>query len=282
MIEFRPIECSLSVYNQYEKLFKACFPNSKKYQPSYLEWLYEKNPDGQVIGFDAWDGNELAAHYGCIPAQAEVAGVSVKVLLSLNTATHPAYQGRGLFTNLAELAYRAGNEQGYDAVYGVANANSTPGFIRKLGFQLIEPLSARIGVGRLGINFGKLANQLQFRRIWTDESMAWRCANPINPVAITPHGANTIISARSLGNICTVLAELGDTFAVNSELQILSPLRLFIGLVPTGANNFNYYVDIPKRLRPSPLNLIYRSLSGRVPHISQGSVFFSFIDFDAY
>jgi hypothetical protein len=35
-------------------------------------------------------------------------------------------------------------------------------------------------------------------------------------------------------------------------------------------------------LRPSPLNLIYRSLSGRVENINPDAVFLNFLDLDAY
>jgi hypothetical protein len=35
-------------------------------------------------------------------------------------------------------------------------------------------------------------------------------------------------------------------------------------------------------LRPSPLNLIYRSLSGRVAQLDPTAIRFTFLDFDAY
>jgi hypothetical protein len=42
------------------------------------------------------------------------------------------------------------------------------------------------------------------------------------------------------------------------------------------------YASIPQRLRPSPLNLIYRSLSGRAPQLDPSNIRFTFLDFDAY
>jgi GNAT superfamily N-acetyltransferase len=129
------------------------------------------NPDGRAVGFDAWDGERLAAHYVCVPARARVDGRLVPVLLSLNTATHPRLPGQGLFTKLAAMTFEAAGEAGFDGVYGVANANSTPGFIRKLGFQLVRPLDARSGWADL--RHGRPGPAaLSFERSWSPR----RCA----------------------------------------------------------------------------------------------------------
>lgn len=283
MIEFRPVQCSADAYARYQELFLRCFPKTDKFQPEYLDWLYRQNPDGSVVGFDAWEGDQLAAHYVCVPARAEVGGLEVSVLLSLNTATDPAFQGKGLFTKLADLTYRAGAEQGFDSVYGVANANSTPGFLRKLQFSLVEPLQARVGIGALNIDFAKLAGKVQFRRAWSNGSLAWRCSSPVNKVVARPNASGATFQARAIGGgIVNVCAELDRPVPAGANGATLSPLRLSIGLIPSGVASGGVYFDIPKRLRPSPLNLIYRSLSGRVPTIASGSVFFTFLDFDAY
>jgi GNAT superfamily N-acetyltransferase len=281
-MEFRRVESTPEACLRYQQLLLACFPGTDKFQAAYIEWLYRHNPDGQVVGFDAWDGDNLAAHYVCLPAQAHVGDRTVRVLLSLNTATHPNYQGKGLFTKLADQTYRAGAELGFDAVYGVANANSTPGFLRKLEFQLIEPLLARFGLGGLGVDFAKVTQTAQFRRVWSKESLAWRCANPSNRTLAKPMTRTTTISARAVNGSCTAFAEIGERFEVRTPGLLRSPVRLFLGLVPAGAGGLRGYFDIPKRLRPSPLNLIYRSLSGRVPKIDPGTVFLTFADFDAY
>ncbi|MCL2657708.1 MAG: GNAT family N-acetyltransferase [Betaproteobacteria bacterium] len=287
-MDFSPVRCDEAAYADYVRLFAKCFPGVDKYSRNYLDWLYHCNPDGQVVGYDARDGDHLAAHYVCIPARAQVGDKEVRVLLSLNTATHPDYQGKGLFTQLAERTYAAGAALGYDCVYGVANANSTPGFIRKLKFQLIGPLRAMVGVGSLGIDFADL-NALQFRRSWSPQALAWRCASPVNPVIARAGQDHTIFLAPALfGGACMATAEIGGEASVTAAhvdmtSGFASPLRLFIGLIPpSAARRLALYVDIPKTLRPSPLNLIYRSLSERMGAIDLDAVFFNFLDFDAY
>lgn len=286
MIDFFPVRCDDTAYSEYTDLFAACFPAAHKYNRSYLDWLYRGNPDGQVVGFDARDGDRLAAHYVCIPARAQVGDQEVRVLLSLNTATHPGYQGKGLFTQLAERTYAAGAAAGYDCVYGVANANSTPGFMRKLKFQLVGPLQARVGAGTLGIDFGRL-DGVQFRRSWSANALAWRCSSPINPVTMSKKdGQNTFLTPALFGSTVLATAEIDEASIADALVETTgsfnSPFRLFIGMIPPIAQRRSLYIDIPHALRPSPLNFIYRSLSERVTALESNTVFFNFLDFDAY
>jgi len=285
MINYLPIQLDSKALSQYTCLLSKCFQKTAKFRPSYLDWLYRKNPDGEALGFDAWDGDRLVAHYVCVPTLASVGGKVVKVLLSLNTATHPEYQGRRLFTTLAEMTYAEATAKDFDCVYGVANANSTLGFVHKLGFQLVQPLDARIGIGRLSNQVDASASKVQFERVWSAESLNWRCANPFNPVFHRSCGNWVQFHAAALGKLLPVYDELSSANvpeAWNGDAHYLLPWRLYMGIVPEGAIRFQYYVSIPQRLRPSPLNLIYRSLSHRLQVLEIGHIRFSFLDFDAY
>ncbi|MDB5963239.1 MAG: family N-acetyltransferase [Massilia sp.] len=281
-MHFFPIKFDQTSLTQYSQLFLECFPGAgARFTPAYLEWLYVANPDGQALGFDAYEGDELAAHYVCVPARARVQGEEVSVLLSLNTATRPRYQGKGLFTKLAAMTYEAGSIGGYDGVYGVANANSTPGFTRKLGFQLVRPLDALVGVGRLGTALAGSTQSSSFERLWRPESLAWRCANPVSPVQSRTNGALTQLFAPALP-LASAYAELAIVPPALPRGAPRSPVRLFLGLVPDALRGFGSYASIPARLRPSPLNLIYRSFTPRVTSLDPSAINFSFIDFDAY
>jgi GNAT superfamily N-acetyltransferase len=286
-MRYAPLQYDAALLARYGDLFKACFPMTDKFTPAYLDWLYAANPDGRAVGFDAWDGERLAAHYVCVPARAWVEGREVPVLLSLNTATHPDYQGKGLFTTLAAMTYEAGQAAGFDGVYGVANANSTPGFVRKLGFQLVRPLEARIGLGGLHHAAKPPADALSFERHWSGAALRWRCANPHNPVFVRRGGGKLRFHAAAAGHKLPAYAELDDAQAGNTPTAadaapMLSPLRLFIGLAPDVSSRYWNYASIPMRLRPSPLNLIYRSFTPRVAALDPARIAFSFLDFDAY
>lgn len=285
MFDFRPIELRDSSLSTYAELFRACFPNATHLDERYLGWLYAENPDGKVVGFDAYAGDRLAAHYACIPVEIEVFGKIGKGLLSLNTATHPDFQGKGLFTQLASRTYDHGAAQGFSAVYGVANANSTPGFIKKLGFTLVSPLEARVGLGPSAtIDWDRGKQLAQFRRVWDDERILWRCRNPANHASVvTVKGNELHIKAATDKPMIAAWASVPGNFnQPNTATRVAAPGSLFLGLLPAGAHRFRFTFNIPQRFRPSPLNFIFKSLTGSTNAPEAGSVACSFIDFDAY
>lgn len=280
-LTFQPVDTSRLA--AYEALFRLCFPGADHLDARYLQWLYADNPDGAVVGVDAWDGATLAGHYACIPARARIAGEDCRVLLSLNTATAPAYQGQGLFTRLASLTYERATAEGFRAVYGVANANSTPGFVRKLGFTLVRPLEARLGVGPLFQgDLAATAAGLDFRRERSPAALAWRQANPRAAVSARVAGADTAFYARTRWPLVTACALLPSCPAVAGNGPAPTPFRVFVGTVPAGLRLRSGWWPIPAFLKPSPLNLIYRDL--RRPGFAPAPerVLISFLDFDAF
>lgn len=283
-MEIRPIQFDEGSLKSYEALFARCFPPSPKFGVRALQWLYTENPAGKAVGFDAWEGGTLAAHYVCVPALINYGNEARRMLLSLNTATHPDFQGKGLFTKLAQTTYETAATQGYAAIHGVANANSTPGFIRKLGFQLVQPLEARIGVGPLRIDRKILAERTQFQRAWKVDHLQWRCANPVNAIRARTRRGISQFFASAKGNLLPAYAQLEDTALAEGAApqRSASPLRLFLGLYPEGGCDYRRYVEIPRKLRPSPLNFIFLPLQAHVPPLKAGAACFSFLDFDAY
>lgn len=284
-IRFEAARLDDAALTGYLALLQKCFPASAQFSLSYLDWLYRRNPDGRAIGFDAWDGEVLAAHYRCIPTQLRVSGQLVNAMLSLNTATHPDYRGLGLFTRLAQLTYEAAHAIGISCVYGVANANSTHGFVNKLGFQMVCALEARVGFGGLNIDWHRVEERSQFAKHWTASNLAWRCANPRNQISHRTNG--DLVQFHSTGKSLHIAAysEL-PTFRAPVTTETLKgeapALRLFLGLVPENCCNMRHYAAIPQWMRPSPLNLIYRSLNRTVSQLDARTVEFSFMDFDAY
>lgn len=132
-----------------QSLLQSVFKkHADKFSFDYLKWQYADNPVGPIVGFNAYWEDVLAAHYVTMPIYMNIEGKKTLGVLSLNTATHPDHRGKRLFTILAERTYQYAAENGYKFVIGVANANSTPGFIKHLGFKLIGPLTFKVGVGK--------------------------------------------------------------------------------------------------------------------------------------
>jgi hypothetical protein len=70
---------------------------------------------------------------------------------------------------------------------------------------------------------------------------------------------------------------------LQGRASLLEPITLYIGLDPHIRWEKSAYRPVPKFLRPSPLNLIYKPLTEQVPkEMSSGSIKFNALDFDAY
>jgi len=281
-MRFQAVGTSTGELARYVELFSACFRGATHLTESYLGWLYRDNPAGPVVGFDAWDGDRLAAHYACVPASVRIGACDQRALLSLNTATHPAYQGKGLFTQLASRTYAAGAEAGFGLVFGFANANSTPGFLRKLGFSLITPLDASIGIGRFRSVNWDAVGAADFARSWPREELAWRLRNPTRPVrAIALADGSTGFLAATGRPGLRAWMQIPAAAIPGTDSQGLPAARVFIGRLPLAASVRSAYFPIPARLRPSPLNMIVLGLAGPIT-LDPANIFIGFLDFDAF
>ena len=277
MYNLKRVEVDTDHINKYQKLLQLSFPDSNYLNKDYLQWLYTENPEGNALGFNAFDKNTLAGHYVCLPISANIFGKTEQGLLSLNTATHPSHRGKGLFTQLAQKTYQLATKEGYTFIIGVANQNSTPGFLAKLNFQLVAPLKAALGFGNPKIN--QTQKIVDFSRTWNESTLRWRLNNPIRSYQTNAKG-NTIYANTEKFGIHAILVK-----SINPNLpkiKSLNPTKLWIGL----DSNINWkkslYLPIPQRLRPSPLNLIFKDLTNTSRKLVAERVRFNLIDFDAY
>ncbi len=257
----------------YSKLLSEVFTDTKKFTLDFLDWQYFKNPVGDVVGFDAFYNNELVAHYVTIPVVYKFNDKTLNGLLSLNTATKAEHQGKGLFTKLASDTYDLAKEKGYKFIIGVANQNSTHGFIKKLGFDLVGKLDVKIYLGTIQ---QKKDNKLFFKAIWTKDILEWRLKNPD---AIYFSKRTTIYSATHIPFIKSLLLTTAESKVEHIKSINFIPFKLSIGL---NIGDATFAINLPERFKPSPLNLIFKNISGDELKISKDNCYFELIDFDAY
>lgn len=272
MYDLQPTRTDAESLARYARLLSDVFVGTDKFSERFLTWQYAENPAGTVVGFDALapDGT-LAAHYVTIPVEYQRNGQPVKGLLSLNTATHPDHQGKGLFTKLASATYEAAAAAGYGFVIGVANQNSTPGFLKKLGFSLIAPLDVQIGRGT--VRYPSAAPG--FSSVFSEALAAWRVACPAGQYF---RDGDRLYSKTDRGFIQAILSQRPELARVATPGSSL--VQMWIGHAP-GARFGMLYGRLPEKLKPSPLNLIYRDLQGGTPPQAD-EIRFELIDFDAY
>ena len=244
--------------------------NASKFSFDYLKWQYVENPVGQVVRFNAYKDDVLAAHYETVPIYMNIDGEKTLGLLSKDTATHPEHRGKRLFTILASETYRYAAEHGYKFVIGVANANSTHGIIKNLDFKLIGPLDFKIGMGTQIYP----QRDYTFTRYWNREIMDWRLRNPAMKYY---RNGDLIVSPIKVG-FKKLVCHNGAEFASLPKLR-MRPLNLYIGY---GADlSKGLYMNLPKFIERSPFNLIFRDLTGgSLPEMNQKNVLFELMDFD--
>lgn len=281
---FDSIDLSEKGILETSELLTSVFGVDAALTPSFIDWEYNQNPVGKAVGFNARMGEELAAHYVTQPLVADIEGKRTKGLLSLNTATHANHRGKKLFTILADKTYERGLELGYEFVIGVANANSTPGFLKNLGFSLICPLDVKFGLGSPDFDESSDAD---YSRHWDKDLLKWRLANPKLKYEI-----------KKLKDFFVVMAPTGKygiravigTFPLSSLPENISlstrkginPVNIWMGLDRALNWKGKVFFNFPDQLKPSPLNLIFRDLTGknRIPDVNR--LKFMSIDFDAY
>ena len=244
--------------------------HASKFSFDYLKWKYVENPVGQVVGFNAYLDNIMAAHYETMPIYMSINGKKTLGLLSLDTATHPDHRGKRLFSILAERTYQYAADKGYKFVIGVANDNSTHGFIKDLNFKLIGPLDFKVGIGR------RIYPQraYTFTRYWDKEIMDWRLKNP--SMKYYKNG-DMIVSPIKIGFKKLVYHDKDGLFT--GDKLSFRPFNLYIGY---GTNlKKGMYCSVPKFVERSPFNLIFRDLTGgQLPEVTKDNILFELIDFD--
>ena len=259
-LQIKPV--SQSSVLDYADLLAQSF---RGFKPSveYLRWLYFENPRGYVRGFDAFDGQKIVAHYVCVPIK--ISGYKNDSLLSLNTATHPNYQGRGLFSALASKTFESVSAS-FANVIGVANAKSVGGFVKHLGFEKI---------GNLDLRIGSLERASNGSRIYSKNELEWRASCPRRELKVSERESNSyLVSAR----ISRFLPELKSVVPVELEHPSKRSHRK-IGMTLDWRRGLTPIVKLPDFLKPSPLALIYKPL---LEIDSSKLSSFSFPDFDAY
>jgi GNAT superfamily N-acetyltransferase len=290
-IEYRPLELSELEISNIIILLQECFPKSAKFSNEYLKWLYVDNPNGRAIGFNAYFNQELVGHYSCIPMFASVSGENQKGLLSLNTATHPKHQGKGLFRKLADETYKLAKEKDYKFVCGVANSRSSLLFVKLLKFQHVAALDVKLGFGSvLDVeNLKNIADFAEFSTLWDSNSLQWRMSNPVNVCRVN---AKYDSSARLFANteypfiVNDGVALLGNQLEerdASKSLKDRFSIKMSLCLYPKEVIKKNtVHFNLPDILKPSPLNFIYKDLTENKRSLSPCKVFFNYLDFDAY
>jgi hypothetical protein len=119
-----------------ESLFFASF--GKRTLGEVWEWAYQRNPNGEPIVTLCYDKDELVGHYAIVPMPLSSGAIRKNSYISMTTMVAETHRKFGLFTQLAQETYFQAKEMGVDFVFGFPNSQSTPGFRKRLNWDLPE------------------------------------------------------------------------------------------------------------------------------------------------
>jgi GNAT superfamily N-acetyltransferase len=290
------------------QLLCEVFPTDPKFESvEYLEWLYG-SPAEALLQSNADDNLGRIGHYALLPQQWLDSGSKKLWALSLNTAVSPRARGLGLFAKLAEATYEKATEIGVSTVIGVANANSTPGFVKRLGFRLLGQLPVSVvprffsrrsrHLDRIELSnllesewVSDQTNQAAVAQEWNHDTLRWRLTRPADGLAIFEGSEFVAITKKASHRgvpVAIILKIFKSSLSSPRDLLAISNAAcrhhgaLFSLYACFGSNTTHRGFNLPGNLRPSPLNIIIRNISENSSDETQIPTSFEFLDFDAY
>ena len=280
-----PRQAAAAALPEIARLLERAIPRGRPWAPD-VEWHYLRNPAGAAWYVNARsDRGDLMAHFAVIPVPAldDPRFDSLPVFFSLNTAVDPGVAVPGLMVATARALFRHLEALHPALVLGVANENSFVGFNRLLGFQ---PL------GRLRLRFFPpfaLPRDEPPRALRLDEDvLRWRVSRPDTEMFARPSRGAVLRRIRHRGLPLDAVLTVGLPADVLARLalpggprSLLRPApRLYAGFGPPAPGG----MPVPERLRPSPLEYIFRPLASGIDRDALGAFLasrrFEFLDFD--
>ena len=281
---YKPLEFDDESLALYTRFLAEHYQQPELFTVDYIKWQYRDNPAGKAVGYNAFFGDELVAHVVTIPFKA-VIGDSVEVgLLLANAMTVPRHRRKGISVGLGDNIERMGLDSGCSFMVGIANRNSTPAYIKGRHMELVGPLGARMGLGLP--NRRDDVDDYDFQLAWDRETLDWRLRRPGSSYwQKTVAGRQVIYAGSGKPGIKTIMGRfepdlLGDELPAQGPSPL--PVSLWIGMDSNIRWGRSLYFPIPKSLRPSPLNFLFKDLSGKNRTLAGKKIFFQTVDFDVF
>lgn len=105
-------------------------------------WKHQANPFGESLILIAEQDGKLLGVRAFMKWQWKDNFRTWQALRAVDTAVHPDYQGKGIFTKLTKSLVLEAKEEGFDMVFNTPNQKSLPGYLkmgwRKLGYAPVQ------------------------------------------------------------------------------------------------------------------------------------------------
>lgn len=107
---------------------------------AYWEWKHLHNPFGESPTLVAEADGELVGLRTFMRWEWRAAGRVVRAARAVDTATHPEWQGKGIFTRLTKTLVQRVTDEGVHLIFNTPNEKSRPGYL-KMGWKAVGRIS---------------------------------------------------------------------------------------------------------------------------------------------
>lgn len=118
-------------------------------------WKHIENPHGASPVLVAEEDGKVVGVRAFLKWQWAYKGKVLQAIRAVDTATHPGYQGKGIFKKLTLLGLEDAKKDGIHLVYNTPNANSKPGYL-KMGWVEQGRMALKLKVNPLAYKKSKL------------------------------------------------------------------------------------------------------------------------------
>lgn len=108
---------------------------------AFFTWKHRQNPFGTSPSWVAVAGDRVVGLRTLMRWEFETPDGPARAVRAVDTATHPDFQGRGIFSKLTQRAVDELTAEGVDFVFNTPNDKSRPGYL-KMGWQQVGQLPA--------------------------------------------------------------------------------------------------------------------------------------------
>ena len=206
-------------------LLKIVFANTE-FTRSWWNWKYKDNPFGKSLGWYATLNGKMVGVRLATPNRFRMDEDIYNAYQMVDTATHPEYGKRGIFTALTKKAVeKIRSENSF--IFNFPNDNSFPGYI-SLGWKKIKDLNWYISptsfssflrrTKNIDFVFPVISNRKHMENCctdWNEESLTWRFKDhPYNKyfTFILSQKDFVIYKIRKIKGLSTAVIMIGDSY----------------------------------------------------------------------
>jgi hypothetical protein len=260
------------------------FQLKKKFSVEFLDWLYNKNPNGKAIINNAYKNEKIIAHFALVPIRALYDSKTYKSALLVFNAVDENHRNLYLFYKLASKILEIAKSKNIKFVMSVASENSSQLYVKCFQFKLISPLEVKIGLSKF-----QEKNNLphKFEIIRNKKMIEWRLNNPRFKYQVYKENNKSLIL-----NDNYKVFKMNMGYINNKELNLinknifkntynLNPFNMWMGL-NNNLKNIKMSFDLPNILKPSPSNFIIKDLKSKKTNLNKEDIKFNLIDYEVF